>query len=119
MDGNGLSSLELAHEEDVLRRPYVLKAWLAYLQALEGSLPDRRFLVYERALAALPGSYKLWVAYLTERHAHVKGKHPDSPAFDRMDTVFERAIVYMHKMPVIWVLYCTNLVEHKRWTRAR
>ncbi|KAJ8904211.1 hypothetical protein NDN08_000736 [Rhodosorus marinus] len=120
MDGsNGLSSLELAHEEDVLRRPYVLKAWLAYLQALEGSLPDRRFLIYERALATLPGSYKLWLAYLTERRAQVKGKHPDSPAFDRMDTVFERAIVYMHKMPVIWVLYCTNLVEQRRWTRAR
>jgi len=116
---NGLSSLELAHEEDVLRRPYVLKAWLAYLQALQGSLPERRFIIYERALAALPGSYKLWHAYITEWCAQLKGKHPDSPAFDRMDTVFERAIVYLHKMPVIWILYCTNLVEHRRWTRAR
>lgn len=116
---NEISSSELAHEEDVLRRPFVVKAWLGYLQALEKAPLKRRFLVYERALAALPGSYKLWHAYLKELLQYVAKKHPESPAHERLNTVFDRALVYMHKMPVIWQMYCTVLCDQRRWTDGR
>mmetsp|Transcript_7686 Transcript_7686/g.23262 ORF Transcript_7686/g.23262 Transcript_7686/m.23262 type:complete len:918 (+) Transcript_7686:163-2916(+) len=114
-----LSAAELAHEEDVIRRPYVLKAWLSYLQALEKFAPRKRFLIFERALAALPGSYKLWYAYLEERMRYTREKHPQDVEYERLHNLFERALVFMHKMPVIWEMFCSFLLREMRFTEAR
>jgi pre-mRNA-splicing factor SYF1 len=76
--------------------------------------------VYERALAALPGSYKLWHGYLV----HVSGglSAPGgggARAVSRVAAVYERALVFMHKMPVIWREYCGVLSRGPSLTRAR
>lgn len=50
---------DLLYEEELLRNPYSLKMWWRYLEARKEVEPKRRYLMYERAIAALPGSYKV------------------------------------------------------------
>ena len=64
---------DLAFEEELLREPYALGGWLRYLAHSAEAGPRRRQVLYERALRALPGSYKLWRAYLAERRAAAAG----------------------------------------------
>lgn len=47
------------YEEELLRNPYALKMWFRYLEARKEATPKRRYLLYERALRALPGSFKV------------------------------------------------------------
>jgi len=51
---------DLEYEEELLRNPYNLRLWLRYLEARRDAPLKRRFVLYERALHALPGSYKVW-----------------------------------------------------------
>lgn len=50
---------DLLYEEELLRNPYSLKMWNRYIQARTDATAKRRYLLYERALRALPGSYKV------------------------------------------------------------
>ena len=50
---------DLLYEEELLRNPYSLRMWIRYLDARKGASPRKRYLLYERALNALPGSYKV------------------------------------------------------------
>jgi hypothetical protein len=50
---------DLLYEEELLRNPYSLKLWWRYIQARPNVSAKRRYLLYERALKALPGSYKV------------------------------------------------------------
>ncbi|XP_042429330.1 pre-mRNA-splicing factor SYF1-like [Zingiber officinale] len=79
----------------------------------------RRAVIYERALKALPGSYKLWHAYLRERLEAVRGRPVNDPAFDSLNNTFESALVTMHKMPRVWLMYLASLSEQRLLTRAR
>ena len=76
-------------------------------------------MLFERALRELPGSYKLWRLYLTERRQQVRGKRLSDPAFEAVNNVFDRALVFMHKMPRIWLDYLQFLVAQKLVTRTR
>lgn len=50
---------DLLYEEELLRNPFSLKMWWRYIQARSDASAKRRYLLYERALRALPGSYKV------------------------------------------------------------
>jgi pre-mRNA-splicing factor SYF1 len=50
---------DLLYEEELLRNPYSLKLWWRYLEARKEVPTKRRYLLYERALKSLPGSYKV------------------------------------------------------------
>jgi hypothetical protein len=50
---------DLLYEEEVLRNPYSLRMWLRYIDARKDASDKRRFLLYERAIQKLPGSYKV------------------------------------------------------------
>lgn len=50
---------DLLYEEELLRNPYALKMWVRYISARTDAAVKRRYLLYERALKALPGSYKV------------------------------------------------------------
>jgi pre-mRNA-splicing factor SYF1 len=70
-----------AFEEDVLRNPYSVKSWLHYIDFYGGDVrqsASQRFKLYERALALLPRSYKLWFRYLAER-VHLSRGVPVAP----------------------------------------
>lgn len=110
---------DLLYEEEILRNPFSLKLWWRYLIARRESPFKKRFIIYERALRALPGSYKLWHAYLVERLDIVRNLPITHPQFETLNNTFERALVTMHKMPRIWIMYLQSLIRQKLVTRTR
>ena len=110
-----------------------MKSWLRYLDHKRGAPAPERIFLYERAVRQLPGSYKLWKTYLDLRIGLVLGgaEDPetglrerlvpvsDRAAWDGVNSCFERSLVLLNKMPVIWSLYCTALVHQDRPTLTR
>ncbi|KDD72518.1 hypothetical protein H632_c3240p0, partial [Helicosporidium sp. ATCC 50920] len=92
--------------------------WLRYLDARKSAPSEKRFILYERALRALPGSYKLWRAYLLEREAGIASSAAGSPATESVLQCYERALVSQHKMPRIWQQY-VDLLARGRWHVTR
>ena len=69
-------------------------------------------MLYQRALHYIPGSYKLWFNFLVEskryfkEHKHqmlLEGYLEEIQAVIR--DIFEKALIYMNKMPKIWLDY--------------
>ena len=50
---------DLVYEEELLRNPYNLKLWLRYIESRREGAMKKRYVLYERALQAMPGSYKV------------------------------------------------------------
>jgi pre-mRNA-splicing factor SYF1 len=116
-----ISSDDIAYEEDVLRNPYSMRSWLRYLAWKRAATPKVRNIIYERALHELPGSYKLWKLYLDERRARHKAlrlpvQHPLAEALIR---AYERALVFLHKMPRIWLDYTAFLGSQDYVSKTR
>ncbi len=61
----GVGSAEV-FEAELARNPYSLQTWLAYLTSSAGQPARVRLALYDRAVSHLPGSYKLWIAYVQE-----------------------------------------------------
>ncbi|KAF8772544.1 hypothetical protein HU200_005501 [Digitaria exilis] len=116
-----ISTDDVPHEEDVLREPFKLGAWLRYLSAHAASPLTKRASIYERALRSLPGSYKLWHAYLTELAAAASPLPITDPAHAALNAAFERALATgnMSRMPRVWHMYATALIDQRLLTRAR
>ncbi|XP_021902168.1 pre-mRNA-splicing factor SYF1 isoform X2 [Carica papaya] len=110
---------DLLYEEEILRNPFSLKLWWRYLIAKADEPFKKRFVIYERALKALPGSYKIWYAYLRERLDIVRNLPVTHSQYETLNNTFERALVTMHKMPRIWIMYLQTLTEQKLITRTR
>ncbi|XP_068280688.1 pre-mRNA-splicing factor SYF1 isoform X1 [Nyctibius grandis] len=110
---------DIPHEEELLRQPFSVRCWLRYAQARRGGPGRRLNLLFERALRELPGSYKLWYQYLRLRRQQVKGRCPGDAAYEGANACHERALVFMHKMPRIWLDYCQFLADQGRITRTR
>ncbi|MED6136235.1 hypothetical protein PIB30_054207 [Stylosanthes scabra] len=110
---------DLLYEEDILRNPFSLKLWWRYLIARSESPFKKRFVIYERALKALPGSYKLWHAYLRDRLDLLRSLPVTHSQYETLNNTFERALVTMHKMPRIWIVYLQTLTHQKLLTRTR
>ncbi|GFZ03120.1 tetratricopeptide repeat (TPR)-like superfamily protein [Actinidia rufa] len=110
---------DLLYEEELLRNPFSLKLWWRYLVARTESPFRKRAVIYERALKALPGSYKLWYAYLRERLELVRNLPITHTHYQNLNNTFERALVTMHKMPRIWIMYLLILTEQKLLIRTR
>ncbi|GAB2231457.1 hypothetical protein Droror1_Dr00010464 [Drosera rotundifolia] len=113
------SESDLPYEEELIRNPFSLRHWWRYLIHRSSSPFKSRAIIYERALRSLPGSYKLWHAYLRE-HLEVTRSLPiNHNQLESLNNTFERALVTMHKMPRIWIMYLTSLTEQKLLTRTR
>ncbi len=65
---------DLLYEEELLRNPFSLKMWWRYITARTDSAAKRRYLLYERALKALPGSYKVSSWNIPERRQEMLGE---------------------------------------------
>ena len=76
-------------------------------------------MIYERALKELPGSFKLWYNYLKLRRSQIRGKCITDPCFEDVNNCFERSLVFMHKMPRIWMDYCAFLTDQCKITGTR
>lgn len=108
---------DLPYEEDCLRNPYSLKSWLRYIdfKAKEGRNWITVYLIYERALKQLPGSYKLWYNYLKLRRAHLKNKCPSDQEYEEVNNVYDRALAYMNKVYIhIFLNLFKNTITTKK-----
>lgn len=65
------------------------------------------------------GSYKLWHMYLQDRVRQVRGRRVDDPAYEIVNNAFDRCLVYLHKMPRIWIEYVQFLMNQKKVTQTR
>ncbi|CAF1091134.1 unnamed protein product, partial [Didymodactylos carnosus] len=113
------SETDVLYEEDCLRNQYSVKTWLRYIEHIKDAPNEKINLVYERALRELPGSYKLWYPYLKLRRKQVRTKCIIDPQYEDVNNTFERALVFMHKMPRIWLDYCQFLMDQCKITRTR
>lgn len=86
--------------ERLCKCPSDLSLWWAYLQERAHTSFQLRRAIFERALFHLPGSYKLWFAYLREVTMFVRDRPTE---FDDAVETFKRALLYLHKMPMVWL----------------
>lgn len=114
-----VSRHNLQYEDEISRNPYHLKAWLKYLDYQRNAPLTDRYVIYERALKFLPRSYKLWFAYLSLRKSRLEYASISDQRFTILANTFERCLVHMHKMPVIWHMYLTLITEMRLGTQAR
>ncbi|KAK1082673.1 pre-mRNA-splicing factor syf1 [Friedmanniomyces endolithicus] len=118
------------YENDILRDSSSIRPWLDYatFKRQYGTLLEQSF-VLERAVTALPRSYKIWKMYLELRTKHLKGRNParHKAEFQKVNALFERALVLLNKMPRIWeirtfdrALRALPLTQHHRiWVLYR
>ncbi|EFA83911.1 TPR-like helical domain-containing protein [Heterostelium album PN500] len=110
---------DLAYEEDVKRNPLVVSSWIRYLDYKKEAPQSVRNNIYERAVKHMPRSYKLWHSYLRELVVCVRGRCIVDPSFDIVNKAFERSLIFLDKMPRIWIEYCQFLVSQSKITQSR
>lgn len=86
---------------------------------LEKSDPEKATQLYLEALSVNAGSYKVWHAYLQHRVRQLESKRLDDPLYEEVNQCFDKALVFMHKMPRIWIEYCTFMNKQLFVTRTR
>ncbi|XP_015122343.1 pre-mRNA-splicing factor SYF1 [Diachasma alloeum] len=114
-----ISEDDWPYEEEMLRNPYSMKHWQRYIDHLKNTKSPNLNVVFRRALEKLPGSYKLWYNYLCNRRTQLKTKCIDDKMYEDVNNDYERALVFMHKMPRIWIEYCGLVTEQCYITRTR
>lgn len=114
-----ISVIDVQYEEEILRNAYSVKHWLRYIDYKSTASSKELNIIYERALNELPRSYKLWYRYLKTRTQQVRNKSIEDIENEYVCQSFERAMVYMNKMPVIWLDYCNFIMGLGNITRAR
>ncbi|KAF2199547.1 TPR-like protein [Delitschia confertaspora ATCC 74209] len=117
-----ISDGDVVYEKDIINNPGSIKPWLDYVnyKKQHGSLLEQAF-VLERACSTLPRSYKLWKLYLELRTKHLENKNPAkfAPHYVKVNALFERALVLLNKMPRIWEMYLTFLMQQPLVTTTR
>jgi pre-mRNA-splicing factor SYF1 len=117
-----ISSEDTIYEQDILRNAGSVKPWLTYIdhKMRNGTIHEQAF-VQERACISLPRSYKLWKMYLDFRIKHLRRKNPvqHKVEFNKVNRLFERAVVLLNKMPVIWEMYLSFLHRQPLVTKTR
>ncbi|KAF3400698.1 Pre-mRNA-splicing factor syf1 [Talaromyces pinophilus] len=117
-----ISSEDTIYEQDLLRDPGSIKPWLSYIEykRQNGTLYEQSF-VMERACKQLPRSYKLWKMYLEFRINHLRGRNPaiHRAEYQKVNALFERALVLLNKMPRIWEMFLSFLLKQPLVTYTR
>lgn len=117
----GLDSvLDEIFEVELKQDPHRPKIWLAYIEKIPLSNRKPRWLMYERSLKVLPRSYKIWRRYLNERREQIgKLEYIPRDIYEEMNEVYERALVYLHKMPRVWMDYLQFLILQRKVKKTR
>ncbi|KFY80142.1 hypothetical protein V499_00899 [Pseudogymnoascus sp. VKM F-103] len=117
-----ISEEDTIYEQDILRDPESIKPWLGYInfKLRHGSLHEQAY-VLERACLQLPRSYKLWRMYLSIRTKHLRKLNPAifAAEFAKVNSLFEKALVLLNKMPKIWEMYLQFLLLQPLVTLTR
>ncbi|KAI9376338.1 pre-mRNA-splicing factor syf1 [Aspergillus egyptiacus] len=117
-----IADQDTVYEQDLLRNPGSIKPWLAYIEYKQqnGTLYEQAF-VMERACKQLPRSYKLWKMYLEFRMNHLRGRNATKyrAEYQKVNALFERALILLNKMPRIWELYLSFMLQQPLITQTR
>ncbi|KAJ5456670.1 hypothetical protein N7530_011944 [Penicillium desertorum] len=117
-----ITDQDIIYEQDLLRDATSVKPWLAYIEFKQqnGTLYEQAF-VMERACKQLPRSYKLWKMYLEFRTDHLQGRNPTvyRAEYQKVNALFERALILLNKMPRIWEMYLSFLLQQPVVTQTR
>ncbi|KAF9694358.1 hypothetical protein EKO04_007566 [Ascochyta lentis] len=117
-----ITDQDVAYEQDIQRNPGSVKPWLDYFafKRSRATVLEQAF-VLERAVTTLPRSYKLWKLYLDLRTRHLAHRNPAkfAPHFLKVNSLFERALVLLNKMPRIWEMYLSFLMHQPLVTTTR
>jgi pre-mRNA-splicing factor SYF1 len=117
-----ITEQDVIYEQDILRNPGSVKPWIEYysFKKSRGNIIEQAF-VLERACTTLPRSYKLWKLYLELRTKHLEKKNPAkyAPHYVKVNSLFERALVLLNKMPRIWEMYLNFLMQQPLVTTTR
>ncbi|CEO95626.1 unnamed protein product (mitochondrion) [Plasmodiophora brassicae] len=108
-------------EVEVQNAPTSVNSWVRYLEARHQDPLDARRSLYERALHALPLSYKIWVRYLRDLVTAARSRDLSACADDAADAIvaFERAVAVLSHCPVLWMLYAKFLWAFGQVTKTR
>lgn len=95
------------------------KLWteLARAAALSTTFPDATAkavavtTVYERAVRALPYSYKMWTQYVDFRKRDTRALCSANEWFQSVRDVYERAVANLPQMPLLWVSYMEFVMD--------
>ncbi|KAK9642625.1 pre-mRNA-splicing factor syf1 [Aspergillus fumigatus] len=117
-----IADQDTVYEQDLFRAPGSIKPWLAYIEYKQqnGTLYEQAF-VMERACKQLPRSYKLWKMYLEFRINHLRGRNATKyrAEYQKVNALFERALILLNKMPKIWEMYLSFLLQQPLVTQTR
>ncbi|KAH2454132.1 pre-mRNA-splicing factor syf1 [Aspergillus fumigatus] len=117
-----IADQDTVYEQDLFRAPGSIKPWLAYIEYKQqnGTLYEQAF-VMERACKQLPRSYKLWKMYLEFRINHLRGRNATKyrAEYQKVNALFERALILLNKMPKIWEMYLSFLLQQTLVTQTR
>lgn len=107
--------LNEAYEKELRQNPRQIRIWLSYIDSLTTKENrSARWLLYERALKHVPRSYKVWKRYLTERLETVAQLHYVArEVYDEMNSIYQRCLGHMAKMPRIWVDFLQFLMQQR------
>lgn len=102
-------------EWELIRNGGTAKNWIELARAVEEDSSEKGIasrinevsIIYERAVRALPFSYKLWISYLRYRIENLKNEYICTPqeCFQSVRFLFERAVEKLPKMPILWANY--------------
>ena len=104
---------------DNIKNPLNFKSWWNTLISSTDAPYHIRVQIYEVALSHLPASYKLWYNYLNESRTYIKQFSLKDPRYDVINNLHERALLYMCKMPRIWLDYIDFLIYQYKITQTR
>ena len=91
--------------QELNQAKYNFRNWWVMIEVKQEEPYVERVKIYEKALKHIPWSYKIWYFYLNDCITQVKDKCPESQSFKVINGIFERALIFMHKMPRIWIIY--------------
>ena len=141
---------DMAYEMDLERNTYSPDTWLRYVEHKRQQVThsfskkkknltkndtnnaddDKKYILYgwnqvyflyERALKEMPASYKLWMAYIQERHRNLT-QTPKSLILKEIAVLngcYERALSYLHRMPRLWLDYARFLAKQRATSALR
>lgn len=112
----------LHHERSVLADAFSPAPWLSYiahLRSVGSAAVPALFVVHEHSVAAMPGSYKLWMLYVDTADGFASAQHPDHPSRLHALDVGLRAARALPHCPVAWERLVRRTVAEGRWTRVR
>ncbi|OJJ81356.1 mRNA splicing protein SYF1 [Aspergillus glaucus CBS 516.65] len=117
-----IADQDTVYEQDLIRDPGSIKSWLSYIEYKQqhGTLYEQAF-VMERACRQLPRSYKLWKMYLEFRASHLRGRNATKyrAEYQKVNALFERALILLNKMPRIWEMYLSFMLQQPLVTQTR